>query len=213
HAPAPPIPPVHRCRSLARPQRPVLRHRRDGTRARRRRDRRMGEPLVRLAQPARRRRDPRTGRRVGRLGRTCGRAPRSRVGGGRPVRRHDGRRVGSARLRMRRGTAVARGGPLAVARLRTRGRTGRDRQLRQPALHAPILALALTGDTLVAVTPDQFAWRDPATRAWTLVHERAELGQVTTLAPDEGGVWVGGTNGLAFWDLAHASFRVLLVPD
>ena len=36
---------------------------------------------------------------------------------------------------------------------------------------------------------------------------------MTTLAPDEGGVWVGGTNGLAFWDLAHASFRVLLVPD
>jgi ligand-binding sensor domain-containing protein len=83
----------------------------------------------------------------------------------------------------------------------------------QPALRAPILALTLTGDTLVAVTPDQFAWRDPATRAWTLVHARAELGQVTALAPDEGGVWVGGTNGLAFWDLAHASFRELLVPD
>ena len=83
----------------------------------------------------------------------------------------------------------------------------------QPALRAPILALTLTGDTLVAVTPDQFAWRDPATRAWTLVHARAELGQVTALAPDEGGVWVGGANGLAFWDLARASFRVLHVPD
>jgi ligand-binding sensor domain-containing protein len=83
----------------------------------------------------------------------------------------------------------------------------------QPALRDPILALTLTGDTLVAVTPDQFAWRDPATRAWTLVHARAELGRVTALAPDEGGVWVGGTNGLAFWDLARASFRVLLVPD
>src|SRR3989449_8044307 len=41
----------------------------------------------------------------------------------------------------------------------------------QPALRAPILALTLTGDTLVAVTPDQFAWRDPATRAWTLRSE------------------------------------------
>src|SRR2546427_570825 len=83
----------------------------------------------------------------------------------------------------------------------------------QPALRAPILALTLTGDTLGARPPAQFAGRDPATRAWTLVHARAELGQVTALAPDEGGVWVGGANGLAFWDLARASFRVLHVPD
>ena len=83
----------------------------------------------------------------------------------------------------------------------------------QPALRAPILGLALVGDTLVAVTADQFAWRDPATRRWTLMHARTDLGRVTALAPDEEGVWVGGLNGLAFWDLAHGSFRVLRVPD
>jgi ligand-binding sensor domain-containing protein len=87
----------------------------------------------------------------------------------------------------------------------------------QPALRTPILALALAGDTLVAATPDQLAWRDPATRRWTLVHTRAELGEVTALAGDaggrEGGVWIGGLTGLAFWDVARGSFRILRMPD
>ncbi len=83
----------------------------------------------------------------------------------------------------------------------------------QPALRSAILGLAFVGDTLVAVTADQFAWRDPATRRWTLLHARADLGRVAALASDEGGVWIGGATGLAFWDLAHGSFRVLRVPD
>src|SRR3989442_6722300 len=90
----------------------------------------------------------------------------------------------------------------------------------QPALRAPIVALALLRDTLVAVTPDQLGWRDPATRRWTLVRGRPELGRVTALAADAGGgggdggggVWLAGTNGLAFWDIARATFRVLGVP-
>ncbi len=88
----------------------------------------------------------------------------------------------------------------------------------QPALRDPILALALAGETLVAVTADQFAWRDPATRRWTLVHARADLGHVTALAADAGGgggggaVWIGGLDGLALWDLASGSFHVLRVP-
>jgi len=93
----------------------------------------------------------------------------------------------------------------------------------QPALRAPIVALALLRDTLVAVTPDQLGWRDPASRRWTLVRGRPELGRVTALAADAGegrggggggggGVWLAGTNGLAFWDIARATFRVLAVP-
>jgi len=82
----------------------------------------------------------------------------------------------------------------------------------QPALRAPIVALALVRDTLVVITPDQFAWRDPATRRWTLQRARAELGRVTALAGDAGGVWIGGTNGLAFWDIPHTTFRTLAVP-
>jgi ligand-binding sensor domain-containing protein len=81
-----------------------------------------------------------------------------------------------------------------------------------PSLRAPTLALGLVHDTLVAVTRDQFAWRDPATHAWTLVQARAELGRITTLAADQGGVWIGGTSGLAFWDLARTTFRTLRVP-
>jgi ligand-binding sensor domain-containing protein len=81
-----------------------------------------------------------------------------------------------------------------------------------PALHAPIVALALAGDTLVAVTPDQFAWRGPATERWTLLHARADLGPVTALAADPGGgVWIAALNGLAFWDLGRGSFHVLRV--
>jgi ligand-binding sensor domain-containing protein len=81
-----------------------------------------------------------------------------------------------------------------------------------PSLRAPTIALGLVRDTLVALTRDQFAWRDPATHAWTLVQARAELGRITTLAADEGGVWIGGTSGLAFWDLARTTFRTLRVP-
>jgi ligand-binding sensor domain-containing protein len=82
----------------------------------------------------------------------------------------------------------------------------------QPALRATIVALARSGDTLVAVTPDQFAWRDPATQRWTLLHARADLGPVTALATDpDGGVWIGALHGLAFWDLGRGSFHVLRV--
>ncbi len=81
----------------------------------------------------------------------------------------------------------------------------------QPALRTPILGLGRVRDTLVAVTAEQFAWRDPASHNWTLLHA-TDLGRVTTLAGDEGGVWIGGTTGLAFWDLAHASVRILRPP-
>ena len=85
---------------------------------------------------------------------------------------------------------------------------------RQPALHTPILALASVRDMLVAVTADQFAWRDPVTHAWSLVHARSDVGAITALVGDAGagGVWIGGTAALAFWDLGRASFRMLRVP-
>jgi ligand-binding sensor domain-containing protein len=82
----------------------------------------------------------------------------------------------------------------------------------QPALRAPIVALVTRGDTLVVVTSDQFAWRDPATHRWTLERAGAELGRVTALAADGGGVWIAATNGVAFWDIAHATFHALSVP-
>ena len=88
----------------------------------------------------------------------------------------------------------------------------------QPALRAPIVALTLLEDTLVAVTPEQLGWRDPASGRWTVLRTRAELGRVTALAPDVpspaggGGIWIAGTNGLGFWDIGRATFRTLTVP-
>jgi ligand-binding sensor domain-containing protein len=80
------------------------------------------------------------------------------------------------------------------------------------ALRDPIVALARSADTLVAATPDQLAWRDPAGGAWTVIRPRADLGRLTALAGDEGGVWVGGTLGLAFWHIGRGTFHALRVP-
>ena len=75
-----------------------------------------------------------------------------------------------------------------------------------PALATPILALARLGDTLVAATPDQLAWRAPA-GAWTLLRVGADVGRVTTLTADRDGVWVGGDRGLAYWRIGTGTFR------
>ena len=82
----------------------------------------------------------------------------------------------------------------------------------QPALRAPIVALGRIGDTLVAITPDQLAWRDPASRRWTLLRAPGRIGRVGALAADRSGVWLAATNALAFWDLSPAGFRVLTAP-
>jgi len=82
----------------------------------------------------------------------------------------------------------------------------------QPALRAPIVALGRVGDTLVAITPDQLAWRDPASRRWTLLRAPGRIGRVGALAADGSGVWLAATNALAFWDLSASSFRVLTAP-
>ncbi|HEY6807827.1 MAG TPA: hypothetical protein VI160_03475 [Gemmatimonadales bacterium] len=79
-------------------------------------------------------------------------------------------------------------------------------------LRQPILALARTGDTVIAATPVNLAWRNPATAAWTVLRARADVGTVTTLAGDAGGAWIGGTTGLAYWNIARGTFKVLHVP-
>jgi len=81
------------------------------------------------------------------------------------------------------------------------------------ALRSPIVALARVGDTLVAATADQLAWRDPAGGQWTLMRPGASsVGAITVLAADQGGVWVGGSIGLAFWSIGRSTFRSLRVP-
>jgi hypothetical protein len=82
----------------------------------------------------------------------------------------------------------------------------------EPALRAPIVALARTGDTLVAVLEDQLAWRDPGTDRWTVLRPRAALGRLTAAVGDVGGVWLGGQIGLAWWSIARGTFHRLAIP-
>jgi len=82
-----------------------------------------------------------------------------------------------------------------------------------PSLRVPILALARLQDTIVLATERELAWRNAATGAWTMLPTPLALGVPTTLAADpEGGVWIGGTQGLARADLGRAYIRVLTVP-
>jgi hypothetical protein len=83
----------------------------------------------------------------------------------------------------------------------------------QPSLRAPIAALALLHDTVVVATADQLGWRDPGTGAWTVLRPRAPVGTITTLAADPSGVWIGGTGGVAYWDIARSTFRGLSIPS
>ncbi len=84
--------------------------------------------------------------------------------------------------------------------------------LSEPGLRNPIVALARTGDTLVAVLEDQVAWRDPGTDRWTLERPRSPLGRISAAAGDAGGVWLGGAVGLAWWRIAGREFRALSIP-
>jgi hypothetical protein len=81
-----------------------------------------------------------------------------------------------------------------------------------PSLRTAIVALANAHDTIVAATGDQLGWRDPASGAWTVLRPRAPIGIITTLAADVGGVWIGGTSGLIYWDIGHQTFRGVSVP-
>jgi ligand-binding sensor domain-containing protein len=79
-------------------------------------------------------------------------------------------------------------------------------------LRQPIVALTHERDTIIAATPVNLAWRNPATAAWTVLRARADVGTVNTLAGDAGGAWIGGTTGLAYWNIARGTFKVLHVP-
>lgn len=83
----------------------------------------------------------------------------------------------------------------------------------RPSLRVPILALARVPDTIVLATERDLAWRYAATGTWSLLPVPLSLGRPTALAADpEGGVWVGGTQGLAYAGVGRAHIRVLTVP-
>ncbi|MDH3291862.1 MAG: hypothetical protein OEO20_06345 [Gemmatimonadota bacterium] len=81
----------------------------------------------------------------------------------------------------------------------------------EPILAGPVVALAVVGDTVVAALPDRIAWRDPGGR-WTVERPLGEIGEISSLFAEAGGVWVAGTRGLAWFGFAGRAYRFLTVP-
>ena len=81
----------------------------------------------------------------------------------------------------------------------------------QPALSAPILAVTVKGDTLLAATDRNLAWQAAGT--WHVTPPPGEpVGQITALAVDRDGFWVAGSGGLAFYQPARNLWRALTAP-
>jgi ligand-binding sensor domain-containing protein len=83
----------------------------------------------------------------------------------------------------------------------------------RPSLRVTVFALGRLQDTIVMATERELLWRDPATRLWSAIPLPLTLGIPTALAADaEGGLWIGGTGGLAQADIANAFIYVHAVP-
>ncbi|HXE83537.1 MAG TPA: hypothetical protein VN513_09415 [Gemmatimonadales bacterium] len=81
------------------------------------------------------------------------------------------------------------------------------------SLHVTIRALARLQDTIVMATDRELLWRDPTTHAWTTVPLPPALGIPTALATTpQGGLWIGGTRGLAQADIRSGLMQVHTVP-
>ena len=83
----------------------------------------------------------------------------------------------------------------------------------RPGLRVTVYALARLQDTIVMATERELVWRNPGTRVWTAVPLPLTLGVPTALAPGhDGGLWIGGTSGLAQADIANGWMHVHAVP-
>jgi ligand-binding sensor domain-containing protein len=81
-----------------------------------------------------------------------------------------------------------------------------------PELRQAIVAITRVADTLVAATVNQILWQPPD-GAWRVVQSVGpQLGAIYALAPDDGGVWVGGRDGLVRFGFAASDLRVFRVP-
>ena len=86
-------------------------------------------------------------------------------------------------------------------------------ELSRASLRVTIYALARLQDTIVMATERELFWRDPATQAWTPVPLPLALGIPTALTTTpQGGLWIGGTRGLAQADLRSGLMHVHTVP-
>ncbi|HEX5819604.1 MAG TPA: hypothetical protein VFY20_12030 [Gemmatimonadales bacterium] len=89
---------------------------------------------------------------------------------------------------------------------------GRTPGLSQSAsFRQPVVALARLGDTLVALTENQFLWREPEADVWNLGPPlSALLGRLVAFAPYRDGFFVAGEQGIGFATLNSAPQSPLL---
>jgi ligand-binding sensor domain-containing protein len=81
-----------------------------------------------------------------------------------------------------------------------------------PELREAIVAVTRVADTLVAATADRLLWKPPG-GDWRVEPVVGSLvGVIYALAPDAGGVWVGGRNALVRFGFAASDVRVFRVP-
>jgi ligand-binding sensor domain-containing protein len=86
--------------------------------------------------------------------------------------------------------------------------------LASPSLQGVVVDLASLGDTLVALTRDQFLWQDPGTRRWTLGPNLSVLlGRLRRLVADGPGFWVAGERAVGYARLNTAPLRPLREGD
>jgi hypothetical protein len=98
--------------------------------------------------------------------------------------------------------------------LRGRADLVRPEALASPSLQGAVIDLATLGDTLVALTRDQFLWRDPRTARWTLgPNLSALLGRLRRFAADGPGFWVAGDRGVGYARLSTAPLLSLREGD
>lgn len=91
------------------------------------------------------------------------------------------------------------------------GATERLAVLGPVLLREPVVAVAVKADTLLAATASRLAVRDAG--GWRVVDPPGPaVGRITAIAADRDGFWVGGTNGLAFYQPARNLWRALTSP-
>jgi hypothetical protein len=83
-----------------------------------------------------------------------------------------------------------------------------------PSLQAPVIDLAMVGDTLVALTRESFLWRDPRTRRWALgPNLSALLGGLRRFVSDGPGFWLAGDRAVGYARLNAPPLRTLRDGD
>jgi ligand-binding sensor domain-containing protein len=81
-----------------------------------------------------------------------------------------------------------------------------------PELQTAIVAVTQVADTVVVATVDRVLWR-AGTGTWLVERSlAADVGVIGALAADSGGVWIGGTGGLARYGFATRAVTALRTP-